>query len=307
MTNKQPVVLSIGGPTAVGKTDMAIALAQHWHAEIISFDSRQFYRELQIGAAPPGPAQLAQAPHHFVGNRSVQEPWNAGDFEKAALQKLEALFQKHALVILVGGSGLYLKALAEGFDPLPPVSEALRQKWRAAFQQQGLPYLQEQLQKMDPHYYQLVDRKNPQRLLRALEVTESSGQPYSSLRRGAAVQRPFKLLQVGLSLPRPLLYQRIDERARQMIAQGLVAEARALQPLKHLNALQTVGYRELFAHFDGQLSLDEALAEIQKNTRRFAKRQLTWFRKQTALEWFEPNEREALISWTSNQLKNQAL
>ena len=307
MKSKQPVLLAICGPTAVGKTAMAIALAQQWRTEIISFDSRQFYRELPIGTAPPTPAQLSQAPHHFIGHRSIHASWDAGDFEKAALIKLNELFQNHSLVIAVGGSGLYLKALLEGFDPLPPVSAALRQKWRKAYQKKGLTFLQEQLHQTDPEYYHTVDRNNPQRLLRALEVAESSGFPYSSFRKGSATKRPFDVLKIGLNLPRPELYERINERARTMMAQGLEEEARSLHQYKNLNALQTVGYRELFSHFEGHISREEALAEIQKNTRRFAKRQLTWFHKDPEIKWFEPPEQANIVQWAENHLKNLTL
>ncbi len=288
-------VLALAGPTAVGKTGVAIALAQHFKTEIVSFDSRQFYRELKIGAAPPSTQELAKAPHHFIGHLSVDEEWSAGQFEKAALKKVEALFKNHNLIILVGGSGLYLRAFCQGLDEMPTVEPHHRTALNAVLETQGLPALQEELAQKDPDFYEKVDLQNPQRIIRALELIRGSGKTYTELRQQSHRQRPFNILKVGLNLPRPQLYARINERVDLMVAQGLVQEAQDLLPYQEKNALQTVGYKELFKYFGGLLSLEEAIVEIKKNSRRYAKRQITWFKKEPGLQWFNPTDVPELI------------
>ena len=284
----QKTLIAIVGPTAVGKTAVAIKLAQKLHTEIISADSRQFYREMAIGTAKPTAEELAQAKHHFVDSHSITESFSVGDFEKQGLQLLETLFKKHDTVILVGGSGLYIKAICEGFDELPSASIETREKLNLEFAEKGIIYLQEKLKVADPVYYEQVDLNNPQRLIRALEVIETTGKPFSSYRKATVNSRPFNIIKIGLNLPREILYQRINQRVDEMLKQGLIEEVRSLLPYRELNALNTVGYSELFDYFDGKTDLNTAVELIKQNTRRFAKRQLTWFRKDADMQWFQP-------------------
>jgi len=290
MYSKTNTLIVIAGPTASGKTAAGIQLAQQLGTEIISADSRQFYREMAIGTAKPGPAELAQAKHHFVNSHSITDSFNVGDFEQQGLALLDNLFTTHNTVIMVGGSGLYIKAVCEGFDQLPTADPAIREQLNKAYESNGIAYLQEQLKQTDPDYYQQVDLHNPQRLIRALEVFESSGLPFSSFRTAGQRQRPFGVLKVGLSLPREQLYERINLRVDDMIAQGLVDEVRSLLPYRHLNALNTVGYSEIFDYLDGKTDLPRAIELIKQNTRRFAKRQMTWFNKDKAINWVKPRE-----------------
>ena len=284
------LAIAVCGPTASGKTGLAMAIAEWLQTEIISFDSRQFYREMKIGTAPPTSVELKRVPHHFIHHISLKEPWDAGRFEEESLKVLARLFQTHNNAVLVGGSGLYLKALCEGFDPLPAVDPSIREGLQKEWQQEGLERLQQELLKKDPEYYREVDLQNPQRVMRALELIRGSGMKYSQLRQKTPKKRDFKILKIAINWPREELYQRIEKRVDQMLENGLVAEARALFPLREYNALQTVGYRELFQHFEGNISLEEAVAEIKKNTRRYAKRQLTWFRNDPEVHWFPPDD-----------------
>lgn len=281
-------LLIVGGPTASGKTRLAIDLALRLETEIISFDSRQFYKEMRIGTARPTDAELQQVNHHFIGHISVTEEYSAGRFAQDALTLLEHLFQKHRTVVLVGGSGLYLDALLYGFDPLPPAGAALRKELQDVFEAKGLSFLQQELLRLDPEYAAEVDMQNPHRLLRALEVIHTTGRKYSEQRRGNAAQRPFTWRMVGIDWPRAQLYERINRRVEMMMEAGLLEEVKSLQPLAGYTALQTVGYRELFDHLEGKTSLEQAIALIQQNTRRYAKRQLTWFRKYQDMEWYTP-------------------
>lgn len=296
-------LVCVAGPTASGKTSLAIDLAQHFDSEIISFDSRQFYRELKIGAAPPSAEELAQVPHHFIQDRSIEQELSAGAFAEEALVKLEALFKKHSVVVAVGGSGLYLRALLEGFDDLPAVPNEIRQELNALFQAEGIETLQKELFRKDPQYYQQVDQQNPQRLIRALELIRHSGKTYSELRTGNKAERPFHNLQIALDWERAKLYERINQRVDLMLEAGLIDEVEGMIPYQHLNTLQTVGYRELFPYFEGILSLDEAIAEIKKNSRRYAKRQITWFRRDPNLHWFRPAENATITAWIESHVK----
>jgi len=293
MSTKRLVV--IVGPTGCGKTDLSIRLARHFHAPIISTDSRQFYRGLAIGTAQPTAAELAQAEHHFIASHALTDEINCGRYEVMALERLEQLFTEHDTVIAVGGSGLYVKALCEGMDDLPEANEALRAELMQQLETEGLASLCAELERLDPVYYAEVDRQNPARVLRAVEVCRQTGKPYSSLRTGSRHERPFRIVKIGVTLPREELYGRIDRRVELMMEAGLEAEARAVYPYRRLNSLQTVGYKELFAHFDGAISREEAVALIQRNSRRYAKRQLTWFRRDEAVHWFRPDEDEAII------------
>lgn len=293
MSTKRLVV--IVGPTGCGKTDLSIRLARHFHAPIISTDSRQFYRGLAIGTAQPTAEELAQAEHHFIASHALTDEINCGRYEVMALDRLEQLFAEHDTVIAVGGSGLYVKALCEGMDDLPEADEALRAELMQQLETEGLASLCAELERLDPVYYAEVDRQNPARVLRAVEVCRQTGKPYSSLRTGSRRERPFRIVKIGVDLPREELYGRIDRRVELMMEAGLEAEARAVYPYRRLNSLQTVGYKELFAHFDGAISREEAVALIQRNSRRYAKRQLTWFRRDEAVHWFRPDEDEAII------------
>ena len=294
MSIKRLVV--IVGPTGCGKTALSIRLARHFCAPIISTDSRQFYRGLAIGTAQPTAEELALAEHHFIASHELTDEINCGRYEVMALERLEELFAEHDTVIAVGGSGLYVRALCEGMDELPEADEALRNELTHRLESEGLESLCEELKQLDPAYYEVVDRQNPARVMRAVEVCRLTGQPYSSLRTGNTRQRPFQIVKIGVDMPREELYGRIDRRVELMMEAGLEAEARAVYPYRALNSLQTVGYKELFAHFDGEISLDEAVALIQRNSRRYAKRQLTWFRRDEQVQWFRPDADEAIIS-----------
>lgn len=293
MSTKRLVV--IVGPTGCGKTDLSIRLARYFCAPIISTDSRQFYRGLAIGTAQPTAEELAQAEHHFIASHALTDEINCGRYEVMALERLEQLFAEHDTVIAVGGSGLYVKALCEGMDDLPEADEALRAELMQQLETEGVASLCAELERLDPVYYAEVDRQNPARVLRAVEVCRQTGKPYSSLRTGSRRERPFRIVKIGVDLPREELYGRIDRRVELMMEAGLEAEARAVYPYRRLNSLQTVGYKELFAYFDGAISREEAVALIQRNSRRYAKRQLTWFRRDEAVHWFRPDEIKRII------------
>lgn len=281
-------LIVIVGPTAIGKTALAIELAKKYQTEIISADSRQFYHEMSIGTAKPTLEELAQAKHHFIGSHSIEDKFNVGDFEVQGLATLEQIFKTSDLAILVGGSGLYIDAICRGFDQLPQASDDLRKQLNLEFTEKGIAHLQQQLKQLDPVYFEQVDIYNPQRIIRALEVCLTTGMPFSGYRMSEQKMRPFESVKIGLTMSREMLYQRINQRVELMIDMGLEDEVRSLLPYRHLNALNTVGYSELFMYFDGKISLDEAIEKIKQNTRRFAKRQLTWFRKDPTIRWFEP-------------------
>ncbi|MFD2873876.1 tRNA (adenosine(37)-N6)-dimethylallyltransferase MiaA [Mucilaginibacter ximonensis] len=283
-------MIVIAGPTASGKTAAAISLAQHYKTVILSADSRQFYREMSIGTAKPSWLELAAAKHYFIDSHSITESFSVGDFEKQALALLDELFREHDIIILAGGSGLYIKALTAGFDDIPQASAEVREKLNREFTIKGIEALQKKLQEVDPDYYHEVDLNNPQRIIRALEVYQTTGKPFSSYRKAGVNTRPFNILKIALDMPREVLYNRINHRVDIMIEQGLVAEARSLVFHRHLNALNTVGYSELFDHFDGNISLEKAIDQIKQNTRHFAKRQLTWFRKDKEIHWLRPED-----------------
>lgn len=283
------LLLTICGPTGIGKTAWAIRLARHYRTEILSADSRQFYGEMQIGTATPTPAELQLAKHHFIGHRSIHDHYTVGDFREEALALMQHLYQKYDMLIMVGGSGLYLDAVTRGLDAFPEVKPEVRRELTALFEKEGLQPLQQLLAERDPEYFREVDLQNPHRLIRALEVCLGSGQPYSSFRGNQHPPDFFTHIPLGITAPRELVYRRIEARVDQMMQEGLLEEARALYPFRHLNALQTVGYQELFRHFDGECDLATAVSEIKKNTRRFAKRQGTWFRRNPDMHWIDHN------------------
>lgn len=290
MNKNNNYLLLVGGPTAVGKTAFSIRLAQYYHTEIISADSRQLYRELTIGTAKPSPEELAAARHHFVDILPPEQEYNAGQFERDALALLDELFQRHQQVVVAGGSGMYVQALCQGIDEMPEVPALLREQLNQSLRKEGLPRLVEQLKLLDPLYYEQVDRQNPQRVLRALEVCLHTGKPYSSFRQQNFKKRPFHTIKIGLDRPREELYSRIDQRMDAMIVEGLFEEATRLYPYKKLNALQTVGYKEIFDYLEGSYDKKEAIRLLKRNSRRYAKRQLTWFRKDPSFQWFHPDE-----------------
>lgn len=280
----------IAGATGSGKTDVSIRLAQRLNAPIISTDSRQIYRDLPIGTAQPTAEQLAAAEHHFIATHELTQNFSCGQFEVQALALLENLFKQHDIVIAVGGSGLYIKALCEGMDDLPEVDEELRKSINDRLKNDGIDSLLEELKRIDPEYYEQVDRKNPSRVLRAVEVSLQTGVPYSSLRTGKRHTRNFEIIKVGIEMDRETLYDRINRRVDAMVAEGLEEEARRVYSLRNLNSLQTVGYREFFDFFDGLTDRETAIELIKRNSRRYAKRQMTWFRRDSDINWLSPEE-----------------
>lgn len=304
-------LIIIIGPTAIGKTSLSIALAQQFKCDIISCDSRQFFKEMTIGTAVPYPEELASAPHHFIQNKSIFEDYTVGDFEKEALAKLNELYQTNDYAILVGGSGLYVDAILKGFDEFPDIDSSVRLDVNANYEKSGISYLQNQLQTLDPTYFEKINAENPQtlqnpqRMMRFVEVCIGTGKPYSSFLNQKKKNRNFTPILIGLEAERSVIYDRINQRVDIMINEGLLAEAEKLYPNKTLNALQTVGYRELFSYFDGDFSLPFAIEEIKKNTRRFSKRQLTWFKRTENTKWFDYLEdRNKIIKYITEKIHN---
>lgn len=292
------------GPTGVGKTSLSIELAEHYGCEIISCDSRQFYREMVIGTAAPGEEQLARVKHHFVRFLSVADYYSASLFERDVLALLPALFEKNRIVIMTGGSMLYIDAICNGIDDIPDTDPAVRDKYLDKFRAEGIEGLRLALKILDPDHYYRVDLANPRRLMRALEITESTGRPYSSFLTASKRKRDFTIIKAGLTLDRDELYTRINTRVDSMIESGLLEEARSLISYRHLNALNTVGYRELFAYFDGEITLDKAIELIKRNTRRYARKQLSWWAKDNEIKWFNAAGSDEIKSWLNNHLLN---
>lgn len=286
----------IAGPTAVGKTALAISLAQHFNTEIISADSRQCFKELNIGVAKPSPEQLQLVKHYFINSHSIEQPVNAALFERYALDVAGQLFRSHDLIIVAGGTGLYIKAFCEGLDEIPALDTTIRAAIIAAYEERGLEWLQKEVAVADPLYYEKGEIQNPQRLMRALEVKQSTGRSIISFQHNKKAVRDFNIIKIGIELPRKELYQHIDHRVDDMIEQGLVGETRSLLPYASCNALQTVGYSELFDYFDNKTTLPEAIALIKQHTRNYAKRQLTWFKKDNAFQWFSPYDLTSIIN-----------
>lgn len=294
--NKTSCLLVLVGPTAVGKTELAISLARWLDTEIVSTDSRQFYQEMNIGTAKPTENERKTVPHHLVNFLSIQTSYDVKSFEQDALEAIQNIFNRKTFALATGGSGLYVKVLCEGIDEMPQGSEDLKKNLAKRLEQEGLESLANELQAKDPVYYHSADIKNPRRVLRALEVIESSGKPYSSFRQQKKNQiRPFRTIKIGLQRERETLYKRIDQRVDQMLSAGLFEEAERLYPYRHLNALQTVGYQEIFSYLDGAYDRTEAIRLIKRNSRRFAKRQLTWFRKDEEIRWFDAGKERAQL------------
>jgi tRNA dimethylallyltransferase len=282
-------VIIVTGPTAVGKTSVAINLAKHFNTAIISADSRQCFKELNIGVARPSEDELSQAPHYFIASHSIEEEITAASFEEFALTKTYELFRQHDVVVMVGGTGLYIKAFCEGFDEIPAIDPTIRENIIKTYEEQGLAWLQQQVQEKDPEFYKVGEVQNPQRMMRALEVVTSTGQSMLEFRKGKKLQRDFNIIKIGLELPKEQLHHNIHARVDQMIATGLVDEVKNLIPFKKLNALKTVGYSEIFDYLEGKKSLELAIADIKTNTRQYAKRQMTWFKRDKEIAWFNPD------------------
>lgn len=296
-------LIVIGGATASGKTSLGIQLAQYFDTSILSADSRQFYQEMNIGTAKPTAEELAAAPHHFINSLSIENEYSVGDFERDAIALLEVLFADRDIVIMVGGAGLYIKAICEGLDEFPTVAAGVREELMNIYAENGIEPLQEELQSCDPVYYNEVDLQNPHRLIRALEICRTTGQPFSDFRMAQSAQeRSFNTIKIAIDWEREALYERINRRVELMLKEGLKKEALQLYSKKHLNALQTVGYQEWFDAFDGKYDEAEAIRLIKRNTRRYAKRQLTWFRKETDIQHFKPNELDMVIPYIKKRM-----
>lgn len=293
-------LIILTGPTGIGKTDLSINIASQLHTEIISCDSRQMYRELQIGAAPPSAEQLAMVKHHFIGNLSITDYYSAGRFELDAIKLLDNLFIKYDKVFMVGGSGMYIDAIVQGIDDLPTANPEIRSQIMQRLETEGIETLRAELKNLDPDYYETGDIVNPKRVLKALEVIAQTGKTYSSQRTGQAKQRPFDIVMVGLTMERQQLYNRIDSRVDTMLEAGLEAEARNLYKYKHLNSLNTVGYKEFFGYFDGEYDFDEAVRLIKRNSRRYAKKQMTWFNRYQQMHWFNRTNEDDIIDFILN-------
>ena len=296
MSIKRGTLIVIAGPTGSGKSALAVRIAQHYNAPIISTDSRQFYRGLAIGTAQPTKEELAAAKHYFIADREVEDDFNSGKYETEALRLLDKLFKDNEYVVAVGGSGLYIQALCDGMDAMPEANDEVRQQLKERLQNEGLAVLADELRQRDPEYYDRVDRSNPARVMRALEVCIVTGRTYTEQRSGEKAERSFNIIKIATDMPRDILYDRINRRVDMMVAEGLVEEARRVYHKRHLNALQTVGYREMFDYFDGITTLDEAIELIKRNSRHYAKRQMTWFRRDTHFSWFAPSDLDTIIA-----------
>ncbi len=288
-------LIVIAGPTAVGKTEVGLHLAEHFKTEIISADSRQIYKELETGTAKPTPAELSRASHHFINTHSIEQPYDAGTYGREALALIHTLFQKYETLILCGGSGLYIKAVLDGFDEMPEIPSGMREQITEEYQSKGLQWLQEKVRVVDPDFFEQADINNPHRLIRALELFSASGLRPSQFRASEKRQHDFNIIKIGLELEREQLYSRINARMDAMIEKGLFDEARRFFPQRNLNALQTVGYREIFEYIEGKYDREEAIRLLKRNTRRYAKRQLTWFKRDPEMHWFNPDQVEEMI------------
>lgn len=301
MNNNKTLVVVVG-PTAVGKTALAIQLAQHYETEVLSADSRQFYKEMTIGTAKPDQSELALVKHHFIDSHSIEEEYSAGDFERDALKVIDELFATKDLVVMVGGSGLFVRAVCEGLDDLPKAPEGVRARLNKEFAENGLEPLKARLKEIDPDYYAIADIDNPQRVIRALEVFEASGNTMTFYQKRDVDKRPFDIITVGLNMDREKLYGRINLRVDKMIEAGLLDEVQSLRPYRNKPAMLTVGYSEIFDYLDEKINLQEAIGKIKQNSRRYAKRQITWFKKYGNTTWFEPTELEKILEYVEGKI-----
>ena len=293
-------LIVITGPTAVGKTALCLEIAKHFDIPIINADSRQIYRELRIGTAQPTKEQMQEVKHYFVGTLGLDDYYSASLFEQQVLECLEQQFLTSDYALLSGGSMMYIDAVCDGIDDIPTIDDETRTLMKQRLADEGLEALVEELRRLDPEYYEIVDRQNPRRVVHALEICTMTGKTYTSFRKREKRQRPFQIIKIGLNRPREELYDRINQRVDQMMADGLLEEAKSLYPLRHLNALNTVGYKELFDHLEGRWPLEEAVERIKGNTRRYARKQLTWYKKDERMKWFHPQETEQIISYISH-------
>ena len=298
-------LIVITGPTAVGKTALCLDIAQHFGIPIINADSRQIYKELKIGTASPTSEQLQLVPHYFVGSLSLTDYYSASLFEQQVLEILSRQFRSHDFALLAGGSMMYIDAVCDGIDDIPTVDDVTRETLKRRLAQEGLEALVEQLKELDPEYYEIVDRQNPRRVVHGLEICLMTGKTYTSFRKREKKERPFRIVKIGLNRPREELYDRINQRVDQMMQQGLLEEAKALYPMRQMNALNTVGYKELFDYLDGRWPLEEAVERIKGNTRRYARKQLTWYKKDPQIRWFHPDEKEQIISYISQDYEQR--
>jgi len=300
---RMDTLIVVLGPTGVGKSDISIKLAKHFHSEIISADSRQFFRELSIGTAVPSPEELNVVPHHFIQTKSIHDYYNVSEFETEALQTIDQLFAKKNPVILTGGSMLYVDTICNGIDDIPTVNPEIREEVTKWFQQNGIDALRQRLLEIDPEYYHIADLNNPKRLLHAVEIHQMTGKPFTSFRKNTIKERPFRILKIGINQERKILYDRINARVELMMKNGLLEEAKSVYSYRQLNSLNTVGYKELFSFLNGDCTLAEAVDLIQRNTRKYARKQLTWFRRDQQIQWFEPEQIPEIIDYIEHKLK----
>lgn len=299
----QKYLIVIAGPTAIGKTDLSLSIAKKYNTDILSCDSRQFYKEMRIGTAVPSQEELSQIKHHFIQNLSIANKYSVGKFEIDALKKIEELHKEKDVLVMVGGSGLYIDAVCRGLDDFPDVKEGLRDELNLRYKNEGIESLKRQLIELDPEYHNEVDKSNPHRIIRALEICISTGKPFSSYRKQQKKKRKFTTIKLILSREREILYDRINKRVDIMMSEGLLEEAKSVYEYRENNALQTVGYKELFAYFDGDWDLETAISEIKKNTRRYAKRQMTWFRRDPETVFFDPTDKEGILTYLDSEIK----
>lgn len=300
MSNSSKYLIIIAGPTAVGKTDLCVRLAKHFDTEVVSADSRQFYQELAIGTAKPTSEEMQGVKHHFIDSHSIADYYSVGDYERDCLAVLDEIFTRRDVAILTGGSGMFIKIVTDGLDEMPEADLELRESLMTRLETEGLGSLTTQLRELDPVYFEEVDQQNPQRIVRALEVCLATGQPFSAFRKKQKKERPFECIKIVLERPREELYARIDLRMDLMLAQGLEEEARSALPYREHYALKTVGYKEIYEHWDGQYDRDEMVRLLKRNTRRYAKRQLTWFRNQDDFQWFDPKQEAEIVKYIEN-------
>jgi len=303
--NDNKTLIVLVGPTAVGKTQLCLDIAKKLDTEILSADSRQIFKEIKIGTAAPGPQELQSVAHHFVSSHSIFQYYTAGMFEMEALERLREIFSRKHQVVMTGGSGLYISAVCQGIDALPKADPAVRKNLHDQYEKEGLQGMRQRLKMLDPKSYEQIDLMNPKRILKALEITITTGKPYSSFLTRQKKQRPFHIIKIGLNRQREELYRRINQRVDQMLEEGLVDEARQLHPYQHLNALNTVGYKELFSYFDEEISFREAVRLIKRNSRRYAKRQLTWFSKDQEIRWFHPEQFHEILNYILNHTRSE--
>lgn len=299
---KKPVLIVLIGPTGVGKTELSLSIAEHYHTSIISSDSRQLYKDLKIGTAAPTPAQLARVPHYFVGTLELTDYYSAAQYETEVLKKLDELFQVHPVVVMTGGSMMYVDAVCKGIDDIPTVDKDTRELMIHRYETEGLDQLCAELRVLDPEYYRIVDLKNPKRVIHALEICYMTGKTYTSFRTRTQKERPFRIVKVGLTREREELYQRINQRVDEMMKEGLLEEAKRVYPYRQLNSLNTVGYKEMFKYLDGEWDLPFAIEKIKQNSRIYSRKQMTWFKRDAEITWFHPEQKEEVLQFLDSQI-----